>query len=741
MIFVDRSAVPPPPAFIEAARREREEAARFYAEPPEERRQRRFGFKAYKHPDVREALRALFHYKCAYCESYYGAVQPVSVEHFRPKGGVVLPDGSLLPDHYWWLAMEWSNLYTACVECGRMRSGTGGERLGKGNRFPLVDEATRADPPGGRQTIEGEQPLLLDPCADHPEEQLVFLEDGNVVSDTPRGQATIEIMNLNRPLLIQARQARAMLVTTELQLVQRIATEEHVPEEELADALRRVTAFAAPTEPYAGLARQLVGTLSASLEGVDAPGGVAVSARRRRRAKAAQDRFVAAQEEYSLSDGSGDEVFRSVTRRIERVVLRNVKSIRFADLDLGRSTASSAPWIVLLGENGSGKSTILQALAIGLIGQAEVERLGLDAASFIRRAPNVRSGSIDIYMTGSRRPRRVRFTPNGFEFSHSHEPHALVLGYGETRMLPTPGLAPARGSRACRVEALFHPARSLADAEAWLLDRAVVDDERFDYVGRAMQDLLDLPPRQWLERSDTSVWVRERGRTLSLRELSTGYQSVFATVIDVLEVTLRLWPSPDTAEGIVLLDELGAHLHPTWRMQVVGGLRRMLPGMQFVATTHEPLCLRGLEDHEVVLMQRDADDRANAVTDLPSPRDLRVDQLLTSRHFGLSTTLDPELDKRFQEYYDLLSHDEAVLTSQQRERRDELAGRLQGHGVLGYTRRDQLVYEAIDLFLAQQQKAELERNGVPPNRERTLQRVADLWRFAQLAEEAEGGER
>jgi hypothetical protein len=339
-------------------------------------------------------------------------------------------------------------------------------------------------------------------------------------------------------------------------------------------------------------------------------------------------------------------------------------------------------------------------------------------------------------MTGARRPCRVRFTPQGFEFSHSEEPHALVLGYGETRMLPMPGLQPAQGSRASRVEGLFHPARSLVDAEAWLLDRTLVDDARFDYVGRAIQDLLDLPPRRWLERDGESVRVRERGRTLSLRELSTGYQSVFATVIDILELTLRLWPSPDTAEGIVLLDELGAHLHPTWRMKVVGGLRRMLPGMQFIATTHEPLCLRGLEDHEVVLMQRDAADRANAAVDLPSPRDLRVDQLLTSRHFGLSTTLDPELDKRFQEYYDLLSHEDAELTPQQRERRHELAGRLQGHGVLGYTRRDQLVYEAIDLFLARQQKAERERDRVPPDRRPTLSHVADLWAFAQLAEEA-----
>jgi predicted ATP-binding protein involved in virulence len=117
------------------------------------------------------------------------------------------------------------------------------------------------------------------------------------------------------------------------------------------------------------------------------------------------------------------------------------------------------------------------------------------------------------------------------------------------------------------------------------------------------------------------------------------------------------------------MSEIGALLHPTWRMRVVGGLRRMVPGMQFVVSTHEPIYLRGIEEHETVLMQRDDRDSAFATTDLPSPRDLRVDQLLTSRHFGLDTTLDPELNAQFDEYYQLLGHPETALTADQRARR------------------------------------------------------------------------
>ena len=101
----------------------------------------------------------------------------------------------------------------------------------------------------------------------------------------------------------------------------------------------------------------------------------------------------------------------------------------------------------------------------------------------------------------------------------------------------------------------------------------------------------------------------------------------------------------------MLIDELGAHLHPRWRMRIVPSLRQVFPRVQFLTSTHDPLCLRGLGDGEVVVVKRDPDGEVVAVTDLPSVAGLRVDQLLTSEHFGLNSTIDPELDSLFAEYY------------------------------------------------------------------------------------------
>jgi hypothetical protein len=88
-------------------------AREFYAQPTGARSQQRYNFKVLpsKLKGLKEALAKLFHGKCAYCESSVLHVQPYAIEHFRPKAGAIGLDGIFSPDHYWWLAFEWTNLY------------------------------------------------------------------------------------------------------------------------------------------------------------------------------------------------------------------------------------------------------------------------------------------------------------------------------------------------------------------------------------------------------------------------------------------------------------------------------------------------------------------------------------------------------------------------------------------------------------------------------------------------------
>ena len=81
-------------------------------------------------------------------------------------------------------------------------------------------------------------------------------------------------------------------------------------------------------------------------------------------------------------------------------------------------------------------------------------------------------------------------------------------------------------------------------------------------------------------------------------------------------------------------------------MQVMTSLRRVLPKVQFIATTHDPLCLRGMDDGEVVVLQRNRGREVRQLRDLPSIRGMTAEQLLTSDYFGLASTADPGLELR-----------------------------------------------------------------------------------------------
>lgn len=148
-------------------------------------------FKTYRKNSVKTQLYALFHGKCAYCETFYPAVAPVDVEHYRPKGGV--GEDAVHPG-YWWLAMDWENLLPSCIHCNRLNEhvtpvlstqlvelradGAGFSKqrrvtTGKGNHFPILGR--RATP--SSRDFSAECALLLDPCRDNPKEHLTFHVD------------------------------------------------------------------------------------------------------------------------------------------------------------------------------------------------------------------------------------------------------------------------------------------------------------------------------------------------------------------------------------------------------------------------------------------------------------------------------------------------------------------------------------------------------------------------------------
>jgi uncharacterized protein (TIGR02646 family) len=708
-------------------------ASAFFERPAGDRAQETFTFEdgPLADPAVRAALREAFAEKCAYCET--PLPEPAMlVDRFRPARGALALDGTLSPNHYWWLAYTWENLYPSSAECVSF----------KGSRFPVRE--SRAAPGTTGEALRDERPLLLDPRHDDPEQHLVFAEDGTVASSTEEGRTTIEVLGLNRAQLLATRAEALAAVRREWESISHGVSEQGEIDPVAFDALfdRRL--------PFSALRRQFLNAwahahrsaldraLSAAPKGPSSVAEVAgdlpvVTKAERTRVKGAFEQAQVAQDSYSLAGETNatEDYFRR-TRRIERIEVRNFKVIGHLDLTPPSlaSSAATAPWLMFLGENGCGKSSLLQAVALTLMGAEERDALGLDASTYVRNG--TRSGSVRVHLAGSLEPIELRFTRRRKTFVGGKDPKVILLAYGATRLLPRPGeQAPPPGSSRARVRNLFDPFSPIGNSTDWLLS---LDDETFEAVARALKGLLELGSDDRLVRNRRArrVDVEAFGSRVPLEHLSDGYQSVVALATDMMISLLRQWPTVDAAEGTVLIDELGAHLHPRWRMRIVGSLRQVFPRVQFLGSTHDPLCLRGLGDGEVVVVKRDVDGEIVALTDLPSVAGLRVDQLLTSEHFGLNSTIDPELDALFAEYYLLKANPHP--TAAEARRRKELQARLDDLDVLGTTRRERIVLEAADEYLAQ-------AGALADPGERLVLRRATKRRIAKIWEQASEGKR
>jgi uncharacterized protein (TIGR02646 family) len=248
--------------------KERRKATEFYADPANKKK--KFKFAAYKQPDIVAALEAMFGQKCCYCESDYGAVAPTDIEHYRPKGAVLDPDGTIRKPGYYWLAAEWTNLLPSCIDCNRERGheyDEGREVTGKANKFPLVDESKRATDPEDK--LE-EDPLLLDPALDDPDEHLEFFGEGLVRAalrggaESERGEQTIKIVGLRRPKLVSTRVTQLRWIKSAITGFEEAVAELDVnPDNGFAHSVLRremedMATLMAPSSPYTAMARQLI---------------------------------------------------------------------------------------------------------------------------------------------------------------------------------------------------------------------------------------------------------------------------------------------------------------------------------------------------------------------------------------------------------------------------------------------------------------------------------------------------
>ena len=173
-----------------------------------------------------------------------------------------------------------------------------------------------------------------------------------------------------------------------------------------------------------------------------------------------------------------------------------------------------------------------------------------------------------------------------------------------------------------------------------------------------------------------------------------------------------------------MIDELETHLHPRWKMRIARSLRNAMPNVQFLMTSHDPICLRGMKDGEVQVLYREASSGIERMAELPNVQGLSVEQLLTSDFFGLHSAEDPELEADVTRYVALATKSERspLEEAELAERRETMQATM----TLGAKPEDQLLHEAMSQYTRRRREASPARR--PKLKKEAVDKIVDLWK-------------
>lgn len=100
----------------------------------------------------------------------------------------------------------------------------------------------------------------------------------------------------------------------------------------------------------------------------------------------------------------------------------------------------------------------------------------------------------------------------------------------------------------------------------------------------------------------------EKRTGIPYRMMSDGYRNMIGMIADIAYRCIKLNPQLGVdalkeTEGLVLIDELDLHLHPSWQKGIVAELVECFPKIQFVATTHSPFIVQSLNRDQLINLE------------------------------------------------------------------------------------------------------------------------------------------
>ena len=330
--------------------------------------------------------------------------------------------------------------------------------------------------------------------------------------------------------------------------------------------------------------------------------------------------------------------------RITDLKLTNLRAIETAELRF------QPGFNLIVGENGAGKTTVIEALAVCLSEYVRRYNRDGDFRPFGEEDVRVNADALDVECGFERGGQRCRFVlhrprgqsattpgrtgfvggqppidPDTVEFRYADpgadEGKPLGVWYSTNRSVHKetwPRETVGGRSRAYE-GALSDREVQLGYFAAWVKVLQMLGSKRSPQALTAVQHAVRrfLPGYGNLRlggADDNTLMIDKNGMSLAVRQLSHGERGTLAIVLDLAR---RLGhanhrgpgkPAREAGEAgaVVLIDEIDLHLHPKWQREIVRKLTETFPRCQFIATTHSPQVIGEVEPDRIQIISDDA---------------------------------------------------------------------------------------------------------------------------------------
>ena len=400
--------------------------------------------------------------------------------------------------------------------------------------------------------------------------------------------------------------------------------------------------------------------------------------------------------------------------KILKLRLVNIKCFKEVEIPFESVDGGARNWSLLVGDNGQGKTTILRSLAMGLCDDDWAASLLSELDGFLRWKK--KEGSIEVCLgdsNGKKYTIRTRIKREGDKESISNQDvfqgdcvgecdgkngksriknfkkrkDIFAVAYGAGRSVMGTTESHEEYTLVDALYTLFKYERPLQKAELCARRIQGHPGEEWENLQDALKKILMMEEEDEISLKIKGLYFKTSRGEGAFDTMSDGYKSLTSVVMDFLGWN-RLYKFEDFSlkdlSGIFIIDELEQHLHPRWQRKIIKTLSDQFPKMQFICSTHTPICALGLTDLvecESRLFKVAYVNGHSEVEEFDIRKEFkgyRSDQILTSRIFGLTDTRSDYIEKRLERYAEIYLVEKDERDPEEEELLQEIEEELKG---------------------------------------------------------------